>query len=175
MLIMDLMKWNGKSLISAENCATSGSSSHCRCCTLAGFNSQCTRALQCTANLSIWRNILKLFELWRLDMWLSTLKNILKSSLLCCNSVLITQFEGQVEIIKNGDYEDYLLNLFGIPFVFPPCFNIVLLRSGMTATRPSAEINVTLIHFFYTPPHFHFFRRCVVQIFNSCKNCFCYL
>lgn len=118
MFIMDLMKWNGKSLISAENCATSGSSSHCGCCTLVGFNSQCTRALQCTANLIIWRNILKLFELWKLDMRLSTLKNILKSSLLCCNNVLITQFGEQVAIIKNDDYEDYLLNFKALEFTW---------------------------------------------------------
>lgn len=118
MLKMDLMEWNGKSLISAENCTTSRSSSHCWCCTLVGFSSQCTRALQCTANLSVWRNILKLFELWKLDMWLRTLKNILKLSLLCCNNVLTTEFGGQVAIIKKCDYEDYLLNFKALEFMW---------------------------------------------------------
>lgn len=112
MLIMDLMKWNGESLVSAENCATSGSSSHCRQCTLVGFSSQRTRALKYMANLSIWRNILKLFELWKLDMWLSTLKNVLKCHLclLYCNNVLITYFGGLMAIIRSGNYDDYLLN-----------------------------------------------------------------
>lgn len=112
MLIMDLMKWNAESLVSAKDSAMSGSSSHCRRCTLVGFSSQRTRALKCMANLSIWRNILKLFELWKLDMRLSTLKNVLRSHLclLCCNNVLITYFGGLMATIKSGNYDDYLLN-----------------------------------------------------------------
>lgn len=120
---------------------------------VVGCTEWCTRALQCTANLIIWRNFLKIFELRKLDMQLSTLKNILKSPLLRCNNVLITEFGGLAAIIKNGDYEYYLLNfnalnLFGNPFVSSPCFNIGLLRLGMAAKRPSAEINVTLTDFF---------------------------
>lgn len=112
MLIMDLMKWNGESFVSAENCATTGPSSHCRRCILVGFSSQHTKALKCMAHLSMWRNILKLFELLKLDMWLSTLKNILKSNLclLCCNNVLIIYFGRLMAIIESGNYDDYLPN-----------------------------------------------------------------